>query len=98
MAHLVGIELKNLFHEVEAVKAFPTANDTKLESVVPASSSNDDGLGGDGTYSLFHGNGSRQSGLLPHAAKLEKGNAVSTWKTGEGWLAAGDAVAAFDLV
>ena len=68
----------DLFYEVEVVKAFPTADDTKLESVVPASSSNGDGLGGDGTYYLFHGNGCGQRGLLPNATKLEKGNAVNT--------------------
>jgi hypothetical protein len=49
MVRLVGIELTTASHEVEAVKALLTANDTKLENVVSASSSKDDGLDRDGT-------------------------------------------------
>ncbi len=63
----------DLFHEVEAVKAFPTANNTKLESVVPASSQTMMDLVGMESTTSSMGNGFGKGGCYQMLPSWKRG-------------------------
>ena len=79
---VVGIERMTSSIKWKRLNRFRQPMTPSLKIVIPASSQNhdDEGVGGGRNLHLFHGNECGQRGLLPNVTKLEKGNAVSTWK------------------